>query len=207
MLNPSLLLTLFMTPTLKYFSSPAAVRPPIYHLSDPLTSLKPSLLLSLPRRRLGPGIGTPPRGERTPGERDCGGCDCEGMDLGAEPADGVVDVEGAPFAAVVGDVEVGGLLGCWWAGRCWRMEEKKVERKNGRCEDIVGMWRRRRRRGASLDFWLGRWLRWLQSCRRLYGNVGKVWPCSSAPVRGPQAILIREQYRGGYRGVLSPSVN
>ena len=36
------------TPNLKYFSSPAAVLPPIYHFSAPSTSRKPSLLLSLP---------------------------------------------------------------------------------------------------------------------------------------------------------------
>jgi len=39
---------LFTTPSLKYFSSPAAVLPPIYHFSAPNTSLKPSELLSLP---------------------------------------------------------------------------------------------------------------------------------------------------------------
>ena len=72
MLKPSLLLTLFMTPSLKYLSSPVAVRPPIYHLSDPRTSLNPSLLLSLPLRRLGVGMdGAAPRGERTLGDRDC----------------------------------------------------------------------------------------------------------------------------------------
>lgn len=55
-----------MTPILKNFSSPAAVLPPIYHLSAPSASRKPSLLLSLPllREPLGIGIGPPgePRG-------------------------------------------------------------------------------------------------------------------------------------------------
>lgn len=64
-LRPSLLLTLRMTPILKNFSSPAAVLPPIYHLSAPSASRKPSLLLSLPLlRELGIGMGPPgePRG-------------------------------------------------------------------------------------------------------------------------------------------------
>lgn len=43
------LLLLLTTPNLKYFSSPVAVRPPMYHFSAPSTSLKPSELLSLPR--------------------------------------------------------------------------------------------------------------------------------------------------------------
>lgn len=130
MLKPSLLRTLFMTPSLKYFSSPVAVRPPMYHFSDPRTSLNPSLLLSLPLRRLGVGMGAAPRGERTPGERDC--CwDCEGMVLGAEGVDGA---EGAALLFVEDEgVEVDVLFGCcWWEGRGWRMEEKKVERKKGR---------------------------------------------------------------------------
>lgn len=38
-------------PNLKNFSSPWAVRPPIYILSAPRTSLNPSELASLPRRR------------------------------------------------------------------------------------------------------------------------------------------------------------
>lgn len=50
---------LLTTPSLKYFSSPAAVLPPIYHLSAPSTSLKPSLLLSLPRLPLGLAIYLP----------------------------------------------------------------------------------------------------------------------------------------------------
>lgn len=60
-LKPSLLFTLLTTPSLKNFSSPAAVLPPMYHLSAPRTSRKPSLLLSLPRRRGDerPGIGIP----------------------------------------------------------------------------------------------------------------------------------------------------
>lgn len=50
-LKPSLLLTRRITPSLKNFSSPAAVLPPIYHLSAPRASRKPSLLLSLPLLR------------------------------------------------------------------------------------------------------------------------------------------------------------
>lgn len=56
-LKPSLLLTRRITPSLKNFSSPPGVRPPIYHLSAPITSRKPSLLLSLPRRPDDPGMG------------------------------------------------------------------------------------------------------------------------------------------------------
>lgn len=55
-LNRSPLLTLLTTPNLKNFSSPAAVRPPIYHFSAPSTSLNPSEELSLPR--LLPPFGT-----------------------------------------------------------------------------------------------------------------------------------------------------
>jgi len=47
-LNRSPLLCRLTTPSLKYLSSPVAVLPPIYHFSFPSTSLKPSLLLSLP---------------------------------------------------------------------------------------------------------------------------------------------------------------
>lgn len=47
-LNRSILLCLLMTPNLKYFSSPPAVLPPIYHFSAPTTSLNPSEELSLP---------------------------------------------------------------------------------------------------------------------------------------------------------------
>lgn len=53
------LLLLRTTPNLKYFSSPVAVRPPIYHFSAPSTSLKPSELLSLPRLPLGLAIYLP----------------------------------------------------------------------------------------------------------------------------------------------------
>lgn len=56
-LRPSLLRTLLTTPSLKNFSSPRAVLPPMYHLSAPMTSLNPSLELSLPRRREGACIG------------------------------------------------------------------------------------------------------------------------------------------------------
>ncbi|KAG6109889.1 hypothetical protein E4U13_005634 [Claviceps humidiphila] len=62
-LNPSLLLTLFITPNWKNLSSPPAVLPPIYHFSAPRASRNPSLLLSLPRLRpdvAAPGTGIPP---------------------------------------------------------------------------------------------------------------------------------------------------
>ncbi|MBE3048571.1 hypothetical protein IMZ48_39940 [Candidatus Bathyarchaeota archaeon] len=72
-----------------------------------------------------------PRGESTPWDRDC--C-CEGMDLGAEvEGDAVEEVE---LLVVAGVVVV--ALCCWWEGRCWRMEEKRVERKKGRWVDIFG---------------------------------------------------------------------
>lgn len=53
---------------------------------------------------------------------------------------GAGDVEGDVVVLLlpevfVFDVEVEALLG-WWVG-CWRMAEKKVERKKGRWEDIV----------------------------------------------------------------------
>ena len=62
-LNRSPLRTLRTTPSLKNFSSPVAVRPPMYSLSAPRASRNPSLLLSLPLRRAvcvcGIGIGAP----------------------------------------------------------------------------------------------------------------------------------------------------
>ena len=61
-LKPSLLRIRLITPILKNFSSPPGVLPPMYHLSAPNTSRKPSLLESLPRRRfdeLGMGIPAP----------------------------------------------------------------------------------------------------------------------------------------------------
>lgn len=62
-LKPSLLRIRRITPILKNFSSPPGVRPPIYHLSAPITSRKPSLLESLPRRRDdGLGMGMPAPG-------------------------------------------------------------------------------------------------------------------------------------------------
>lgn len=142
MLNPSLLLTLFTTPSLKYLSSPVAVLPPIYHFSAPLASLNPSLLLSLPLRPPDPDPDVGPialRGESTPGESGC----CVwgwgwGIVLGWDGAvDGPGEVEGPALVAVVVVVCVEGvevLFGCWcwWEGRCWRMEEKKAERKKGR---------------------------------------------------------------------------
>ena len=58
-LRPSMLRTLLTTPSLKNFSSPAALRPPMYHGPPTgLTSRNPSLELSLPRRLPAPGMGT-----------------------------------------------------------------------------------------------------------------------------------------------------
>lgn len=65
-LSRSPLRTLRTTPSLKNFSSPPAVRPPMYHLSAPSTSRNPSLLESLPRLRsrwFGIGTAAGPRGE------------------------------------------------------------------------------------------------------------------------------------------------
>lgn len=144
MLNPSLLLTLFTTPNLKYLSSPVAVRPPMYHFSAPLASLNPSLLLSLPLRLCDPDPDPAGpialRGESTPGDRGC----CVwgwGIVLGCDGAvDGPGEVEGPEALVVVVCVEEDEVLfGCWCEGRCWRMEEKKLERKKGRWEDIFGM--------------------------------------------------------------------
>lgn len=59
MLSRSPLRTRRTTPSLKNFSSPPAVRPPMYHLSAPITSRKPSDELSLPRRLL-PAAAPPP---------------------------------------------------------------------------------------------------------------------------------------------------
>lgn len=80
-----------MTPNLKYFSSPPAVLPPIYHFSAPTTSLNPSEELSLPLLPLvvprylaaavvfwvcvcvcGPYIGNPLSPGDVPGEVDRG---------------------------------------------------------------------------------------------------------------------------------------
>lgn len=60
-------------PSLKYFSSPAAVLPPMYIFSAPRTSRNPSDEESLPRRRGCCGIGMF-LGEATP-RADCD-CDC-----------------------------------------------------------------------------------------------------------------------------------
>ncbi|ROV95288.1 hypothetical protein VPNG_08946 [Cytospora leucostoma] len=57
-------------PSLKYFSSPAAVLPPMYILSAPSTSRKPSDEESDPRRRGCCGMGMP-LGEVTPRAADC----------------------------------------------------------------------------------------------------------------------------------------
>lgn len=64
-LSLSPLRTLLTMPSLKYFSSPAAVLPPMYILSAPSTSRNPSVELSLPRRRGCWGMGMP-RGDVTP---------------------------------------------------------------------------------------------------------------------------------------------
>lgn len=71
-LSLSPLRTLLTMPSLKYFSSPAAVFPPMYILSAPSTSRNPSVELSLPRRRGCWGMGMP-RGDVTP--RAAADCD------------------------------------------------------------------------------------------------------------------------------------
>lgn len=68
-LNRSPLLTRLTTPNLKNFSSPVAVRPPIYNFSVPSVSLNPSVELLLPLRLAalrpwGMGIAWCARGER-----------------------------------------------------------------------------------------------------------------------------------------------
>lgn len=72
MLSLSPLRTLLTMPSLKYFSSPAAVLPPMYILSAPSTSRNPSVELSLPRRLGCWGMGIP-RGDVTP--RAAADCD------------------------------------------------------------------------------------------------------------------------------------
>jgi hypothetical protein len=144
-LSRSWLRTRRMTPSLKNFSSPAAVRPPIYHLSAPNTSRKPSLLLSLPRRRppCVPGMGIP-RGE-------CSGswlaivlpaCLAGGVPVALGPPVPVDMARGpdAADAAAAAVEVVACLFACWVeraAGGCWRKAAKKVERKKGRCEGMV----------------------------------------------------------------------
>jgi len=56
------------------------------------------------------------------------------MDRGAVLDEDVVDVDVAWL-----ELEVACLFGCWvgWGCCCWRMAEKKVERKKGRWEDIL----------------------------------------------------------------------
>ena len=102
MLRRSPLRTRRTTPILKNFSSPPAVRPPMYHLSAPMTSRKPSDELSLPRRLFPAdaaedcGIGIALccwRGECSgswlttpPDDRDCAE-DCEAATAAAAAAD------------------------------------------------------------------------------------------------------------------------
>lgn len=89
---------------MKYLSSPAAVRPPIYHFSAPSTSLNPSELLSLSRLPLDVVMYLPPSlglmgplllegpGDLLNGDVDVRG---EWRDVRAvvvAPAEGLVDV-------------------------------------------------------------------------------------------------------------------
>ncbi|KAI0141829.1 hypothetical protein GGR57DRAFT_397462 [Xylariaceae sp. FL1272] len=137
-LNLSWLLTRFTTPSLKNFSSPPAVRPPMYHLSAPMTSLKPSELLSLPRRRPAPapGIGIPWRGE------------CKGSWFITLPLreDVLVDWEEEEICradeGVLLEVDVVCVCLLGWAeadmeGGCCRKAARKEERKKGRCDDGI----------------------------------------------------------------------
>lgn len=152
-LNLSPLLTLLTTPNLKNFSSPCAVLPPMYILSAPKTSLKPSELESLPLRRDCCGIGIP-RGEcnlaaaaaaacaavdevapadvewprEVPGAED--GVDTEYDVAAAVAAPADEDVVGWDLLA---DEESEGGAGC-----C-RKAAKKPERKKGRWGAIAGL--------------------------------------------------------------------
>lgn len=94
------LLCRLTVPSLKYLSSPAAVRPPTYHFSLPSTSLKPSLEESLPRLPLswiylrcvaavGEEEGSP--GEVESGEVGCARGECREVSV-AVAAPLVVDV-------------------------------------------------------------------------------------------------------------------
>lgn len=141
MLSLSPLLTLLTTPSLKNLSSPPAVLPPMYILSAPVTSRKPSDELSLPRL-LGCGMGIPR-----------GGCNRPAWDAAAACAaavampreeEGLVDGVDTEYEVVVVDEEVclfveEFVVDCCWEdedGReepgCWRKAAKKPERKNGR---------------------------------------------------------------------------
>lgn len=125
------LFTLRTTPSLKNFSSPPAVRPPMYMRSAPSTSRNPSLELSLPRRCVccgGMGIAR-------------GGC------RRAACAAAAACAAGPPRAAEVGaEVVAGAETEYEWdlvavgveveervEGGCGRKALKKPERKKGRC--------------------------------------------------------------------------
>lgn len=108
------------TPSLKKRSSPPAVRPPMYHLSAPSASLKPSLLLSLPRRRApeGFGIGMPftAEGERPVVWAFCGVGEDEGVMLAAAAAAAAVADMARGEDDEVGDVDVDDDDAVWaWA--------------------------------------------------------------------------------------------
>lgn len=129
----------------------------MYHLSAPWTLRKPSVLLSLPRRRPGQGIGTGEcagegedccaAGAEGPPAADAGGCDDDEEALAA--TDCCTLLAAAAAAAVVAAVaaveyeeDVVCLLGCdvvvarLGVAVCWRKAAKTVERKKGRCDGI-----------------------------------------------------------------------
>jgi hypothetical protein len=81
-LSRSILRCLLTTPSLKYRSSPVAVRPPIYHFSADNTSLNPSEELSEPLLTLFSGLDerfggyAPGDVGPAPGDRDRGDVEC-----------------------------------------------------------------------------------------------------------------------------------
>lgn len=122
---------------MKKRSSPAAVRPPIYHLSAPMASRNPSLLLSDPRRAVGWWwplallfwIGMPAErvgDDEYEGERPllAGGDEGPAAAADDEAADAADAAAAAAAAVAVGDDDddaapLGVLtLACWWLWWC-----------------------------------------------------------------------------------------
>jgi hypothetical protein len=150
---------------LKYLSSPVCVRPPIYHFSAPRTSLKPSLLESLPLLPLElviyrPSYRVPSAAVFAgPGDRERGEVECvrgEWRDVSAA----VVAPDPFGFVAVVidrgcdgdeacvfGDVEVREVgedvaFPCWIAE--WALKAARKLAKKGRWVGIflcLSCWR------------------------------------------------------------------
>lgn len=156
-LSLSLLVCRLTTPSLKYRSSPVAVRPPIYHFSAPRTSLKPSLLLSLPLRPLLFAIYRPfciccepsfPGEFEGPGDRLNGLAECVRGEWRAESAvvvapDGFEDVamergcegEEACWCCCEGEEGEDVAFPCWMAE--WARKAARKLAKKGRWVGIV----------------------------------------------------------------------